>query len=135
MEVVEIVVYIFVAVVVGSLVLFTLSSFDYGSINETLSSDSDEEEFVSVNSEEFYGTLISSVDSCREDSFVRTIFVDDSEVVSKETFFELVKQASLCNSIQSEEYSCGEQEDIDEFSFQTPKVVTIICEEERLKIE
>ena len=136
MEVIELVVYVFVAVMLGGLVLFMVSSVDESSVEEAFNNALTKEETstqVSIN--EFYGVVLSLVDACREESVVRTVVVQEEGVVSKEEFFVLIKQASLCSDVQSAILDCGVREDVDDFVVEVPAIITFSCEEETLKIE
>ena len=139
MEIIEIVVYMAVAVILGGIILVLLATTSSEPVTNLLEQSMNNQQSISfsqVNIINFYGLLIDKANSCLSTNIDnQTLFVEEEGIINKTTFFNIIQQTSLCSTIQSQEMDCGEREDVEHFSITTPSIVTIICEEQVLKIE
>ena len=138
MEIIEIIVYLAVAVILGALVLVLLTSTSPEPVSNLLEqsiNDKGDNTFSQVNIIQFYSTLLKKADTCsRYETDNLTLLIKEEGEINKTAFFHIIQQASLCSTIQSQQLGCGEREDIEEFSINTPSIVTISCKEQVLKI-
>lgn len=117
MEVVEIIIYIGVAVVLGALVVLFIARWDakgtYEGIGDVLRGD-DGSSQLRVSSREFPGVVLSVWEECGLGTMGlnRTVVVVDDAPVNKTQIFAFVKAAALCKSLQSTEHDCGSREDV-----------------------
>ena len=132
MDTVEIVVYLFVAVIIGGLVLFATYELASQNITDELQNQLDDTVgFAVVESQENLAEYLFSVWS--ECDFgantMNVTFQYTGETLTKEELFEEVQRLNVCRSLSSQEFNCGEREDLinDEIE---PGIKTAVCTRE-----
>jgi hypothetical protein len=135
----EKIIYISITIVFGILLISFIANIPINSLTTKISSKyfGDENlDFMSLNLDEFYKEVldfwISNKNS--DGSYRKTFYVDDTRNITKEIFFNFIKENHFCNTINSKSFDCGSSEDtvIEPINF--PKLVTILYENNTLFI-
>lgn len=141
METVEIVVYLSVAVIVGSLMIAFIAGWDAKGTYEgfkDLFGQGDVADYEQIPVEQMARVALEVWDACGlgTTNFTKTIYVTGSGTYDKTDLFTTVKQYDLCRSLQSSDFSCGTKEDVQFIStLAIPTVVSVRCENGKLVIE
>lgn len=116
METVEIIIYITIAIIVGSMILLTTLSLAnpqvYEQIKNVFTGES-KQGFATVDNSSITQYLFSFWEECNFGVSPQNVtFQYTGETLSKEEFFDEVKQLRLCNTLSSVEHDCGSREDL-----------------------
>lgn len=126
------VIYLGIAVIVGSLVIGFLLDWDfaggYVSLKKIILRE-EELAFRKVDKEGLVKETYAVWEACGfgEINLTNRIYVADQGTINRTWLFEQFKKLNWCNTIQSANESCGLREDIIPFSFDLPKVIAISC--------
>jgi len=139
MEVMEILIFLGFAVIVGVLMLGFIADWDYLKTYEdmkVLFREEEKLEFKKVNTIGFAKNLYTFFTECRQTGFNMSLvlYVEDNRSLTKEELFTHYKSLGWCESIQSLTYDCGVREDIIMSTIDLPKIVRINCTNSTLYI-
>ena len=134
MEVIEIMIYIVIALIVGSMVLVFIRNIDYDRIQDDITlKDEEELKFEKVTKEEFIGKMLQFWDETGMCSINNnaTFYVypeTGPNNINKTYIFDQIKELNFCATLQSSAKDCGENEDIQgPISINLPKVIRLSC--------
>lgn len=134
METIELVIYFFVAVVIGSLIVGFIGGWN---VQETYSGfqrlfgQEEVSAYEQVTLAQVPGTIIEVWDECGFGAlaFNKTISVSDAGNLNKTGLFLTIQEYNLCKSLQSNASGCGTREDVVDFMpIQTPAIIKISCD-------
>lgn len=148
MQVTEVLVFMTIAVIIGAMVVGFVVDWDAGETQEQIKGMIMPEEgfeFRRVDTEEFAIELYNFWRECGFGELNKTgaLYVyrnaDDDDIeddeLTKRYIFAKLKQLNWCSSLQSEEYGCGEGEDVEmEDDIELPALVRLDCSEHKLII-
>jgi hypothetical protein len=139
MEVIELLVFIGIAVIVGVLVTGFIADWDYKGMYsdvKQLMMPEKETGFEKVDRLEFIGRIQEIFKDCisKGDNETVTLYLNDNGTLSKSDLFGLYKQFGWCETVQSGLNGCGAREDIDMGTITMPKVVQVQCKGTQLVI-
>jgi hypothetical protein len=135
METVEIIVYIVIALILGSLVLAFIGGWDpkqtYDGLKRAMGGGDTANAYEKIESDRLPAAVLSFWDACGfgTTTMEKNIYVTDSAALSKSTLFSYYKAASLCRSIQSNESGCGTREDVIFAGTTGPVLLHLKCDE------
>ena len=139
MEVVEIIVYIGIAVIVGGIVLTFLLDWDvqqtYEDVKGIVFKEHDAQVgYKKVDKIGFMAELHNAWQDCGFGMLNKsvTFYVSEEGELTKEDIFIELKKLNYCRSLQSAEYECGTREDLEMDDIDLPAVINAKCEEEKL---
>ncbi len=130
MEIVEVVVYLSVALIVGALIFFTLSKLTNTDAKDLLPGDNPEIRFK-VDNVTVAATLFQVWDECNmgKKEGVATFQMESPREVSIDHIFQEIKNVNLCSTLASVSRDCGSREDIDRTDpIQPGRVYTARCD-------
>jgi len=141
MEVVEIVVFIGIAVLIGGFVLTFLLDWDvqqtYEDVKGIVFKEHDSEVgYKKVDKLGFMAELYNAWQDCGFGMLNKsvTFYVSEDGELTKEEIFTELKKLNYCRSLQSAEFECGEREDLEMDTITLPAVINAKCEEEKLTL-
>jgi hypothetical protein len=141
MEVVEIVVYIGIAVLIGGFVLTFLLDWDvqdtYEDVQNIVFQQYDTEVgFKKVDKLGFMAELYTAWQDCGFGMLNKSVsfYVTEEGELTKEEIFTELKKLNYCRSLQSEEFECGTREDLEMDDIALPAVIKAECGEEKLTL-
>lgn len=132
MEVVEIVVYIGAAVLIAGMILGLLTSWDtketYEDVRDIVMEEQRTDNLV-IAIHDFW-------DSCGYGEIEKRmpLYVEGSGTFTKEDLFKELKKINYCNVLQSAENDCGFREDMEMPDLELPILVSLSCEDSKLKV-
>ncbi len=140
MEVVEILIFIGFAVILGGLVLGFISGWNYKQTYDDMKVVFRGEErigFKKVDRVGFANELYSFFEECKSTGFNMSLilYVQGNQSLTKEGLFDIYKSLDWCTSIQSASNDCGVREDIIMDDIELPRVVRINCSNSTLSIK
>jgi len=132
MEAVEIVVYLFVALVIGMLLLQFLTSWSVTDTFKGLHSlirGERQPTYAEVDKDQFVMDAIHFWESCGMGEVDKTLalHVKDSGELNRTFLFEKIKQLSLCNTMQSSSEGCGNRENVIMNTITLPRIIRMEC--------
>jgi hypothetical protein len=141
MDAIETLVYTLVALIVGFLLVGVISGWHYdktyNQVKEIFFGKSvDSYEHISLD--DFPRAVLLAAEKCaiRENNISKVVYIESAGALDKTLFFNYIKNASLCNTIESAEEACGSGETIANFSsISLPAVVKISCQKENIVFE
>jgi hypothetical protein len=133
METVEVVVYMGIALIVGSLLIAFIGGWDaQGTLKglRTLFSPEPDDSYEQITSAELPSTVLGTWDACGMGTTAlnKTIYVEDSTPLNKSLIFDRVKQANLCRTLQWSAGGCGTRDDISFPDTAGPTVLVLRCD-------
>lgn len=142
MEVIEIVVFLTITIIIGSMVILFVADIDeenmYGAFSSILYG-SESTTYEQVNKEGLARAAFTTWRDCgqgaQEDELVVTYNGDDE--VTRESMFEIIRKFNLCYTIQSGHDSCGTRNDVEFLDNPQPGgTVVLRCDvdDEQLKV-
>ena len=141
MEVVEIVVYIGIAVIIGGFVLTFLLDWDvqqtYNDVKSIVFKEYDAEVgYKKVDKLGFMAELHSAWQDCGFGMLNKSVsfYVSEEGELTKEELFSELKKLNYCRSLQSAEFECGTREDLEMDDIVLPAVIKAECAEEKLTL-
>lgn len=141
MEVVEIVVYIGIAVIIGGFVLTFLLDWDvqqtYNDVKSIVFKEYDAEVgYKKVDKLGFMAELHSAWQDCGFGMLNKSVsfYVSEEGELTKEEIFAELKKLNYCRSLQSAEFECGTREDLEMDDITLPAVIKAECAEEKLTL-
>lgn len=141
METLEILIYIVIATIAGTLLLGFITDWQYSKTYDALKGGLSKRpgpELQEITKDEFVSSLFTIFSQCREteNKLTANYYVQGTGSFGKAELFGIVKQLNWCNSIQSLEFGCGAREDV-VFSGQImlPGVVKVECSQQVLYIQ
>lgn len=139
MEVVEIVVYIGIAVIIGGFVLTFLLDWDvqqtFNDVKSIVFKEHDAEVgYRKVDKMGFVAELHHAWQDCGFGMLNKSVsfYVSEEGELTKEEIFAELKKLNYCRSLQSEEFECGTREDLEMDDVVLPAVIKAECSEEKL---
>ena len=139
MEVVEIIVYIGIAVLIGGFIITFLLDWDVQQTYEDVRSivfkeRSTEVGYKKVDKLGFMAELHGAWKDCGFGMLNKSVsfYVSEEGELTKEEIFTELKKLNYCRSLQSEEFECGTREDLEMDDITLPAVINAKCEEEKL---
>ena len=132
MEVVEIVVFIGAAVLIGGIILGLLTSWD--------TRDTYEDVKKIVMEEQRTDNLVIAIhdfwENCGYGEIEKRmpLYLEGKGSFTKADLFAELKKINYCNVLQSADNDCGEREDIEMPDLELPILVSLSCEEGKLKV-
>jgi len=139
MEVVEIVVYIGIAVIIGGFVLTFLLDWDvqqtYNDVKNIVFKEHDAEVgYKKVDKMGFMAELHHAWQDCGFGMLNKSVsfYVSEEGELTKEELFSELKKLNYCRSLQSAEFECGTREDLEMDDITLPAVIKAECAEEKL---
>ena len=148
MQVVELIVYISAAVIIGMLIIGFLVNFDYGSIYNGLKDalfptgeDELPRELQKLSAAEFGQYTYTCWRSCGFGEINKTcgsVLIEQSRdengtlitTLNKGALFEPFLKLNWCDSLQCKSCGCGYKEDVEMGDIQLPHVVKLTCNSE-----
>ncbi|MBW2973654.1 hypothetical protein KY346_04630 [Candidatus Woesearchaeota archaeon] len=141
MEVVEIVVFIGIAVLIGGFILTFLIDWDvqqtYEDVKSIVFKEHDQEiQYKKVDKLGFMAEIYHAWQDCGFGMLNKsvTFYVSEPGELTKEEIFTELKKLNYCRSLQSAEFECGTREDLEMDTITLPAVINARCEEEKLKL-
>lgn len=141
MEVVEIVVYIGIAVLIGGFLLTFLLDWDveqtYNDVKSIVFKEHDAQVgYKRVDKIGFMAELHNAWQDCGFGMLNKSVsfYVNDEGELTKEDIFTELKKLNYCRSLQSAEYECGTREDLEMDDIVLPAVINARCEDEKLML-
>ena len=134
METVEFIVFMSIALVLGSLVIGFVTDWDYsttGGMFGKLFNNHDIPEFEEVDADGFVGRVVTAWTDCGYGMLDSTyaVYVRDDNVmnIDKTFLFNGLKGYNICKSLQSNTNGCGIREDITMKAKKLPALVVLKC--------
>jgi hypothetical protein len=141
MEVVEIVVYIGIAVIIGGFVLTFLLDWDvqqtFNDVKSIVFKEHDAEvSYKKVDKMGFMAELHHAWQDCGFGMLNKSVsfYVSEEGEITKEEIFTELKKLNYCRSLQSAEFECGTREDLEMDDIDLPAVIKAECSEEKLML-
>jgi len=129
METVEFIVYLGVAILVGTLMIGMLTGWDftreYKTIHTMMADDVPEDFHLDLD--EFAGRLQTIFNDCEGINTNTTFYIQDNGTIGKAELFAFYKSLDWCDTIQSKSEGCGSREDVVMSPIAAPKVVRVEC--------
>lgn len=128
METIEVIVFLTVSIIIGFLLLYFFSSYNYSDFSKRFYSK--EPTYKKVDKITFAQSVLDFWDSCGmgEKNKTLAVFVDDNGPLNKSYLFSQIKKINLCQTLQSALYDCGNYEHVVfENPIQLPHVVRLQC--------
>lgn len=135
MEATEIIIYLVIALIIGSMVLLFIKGIDYkiifNEINDIFT-DNKKESYLEVNKEKAVSELYDFWQRC-DYGLVNSsmlLYINQEGIIDKSYIFEIIKLLSFCETLQSFENECGKKEMIDMQPdvIQIPSVLKLKCD-------
>jgi hypothetical protein len=145
MQAVEIAVFLGIAIIVGSLIVGFIAGWDaketYHELKEIISPES-KSAYYKTDKEGFVVELHKIWKDCGYGEFNRSVPIyvirekeAEEDQLTKEYVFSQLKKLNWCSSIQSNEFDCGDGEDlIFESIFELPSIVSVSCINQKLVV-
>lgn len=140
MDPVEIGILIFVSISIGMIILGFFNEWDYMKTYREIKSmffGEEETKFEKIEVKKLPKTILKFWEKCdiRENDLSKSIYLIGEGSFTKESFFGMLINASLCYTIQSKEYNCGVKETFKQFpDIELPAVIRILCRNHSLYI-
>lgn len=142
MDVIEILIFLGIAVIVGGMFIGFLIDWDFKKTQEELSNlmkDKQELKFEKVSKEGFISNLYQLWDECAygEINKTLTLYIEtqtENDKLEKSFIFDQLKKINYCKTLQSTEFDCGQREDLQMSDITLPNVVTIKCTHTGLEV-
>jgi hypothetical protein len=136
METIEIVIYLFIAIVIGGFVIAFIAGVEpkqmYDALRHLTNPGDATLEFKKLSSDRFASEAYKVWEACNYGTQERnlTVYIERGTPVDRAYIFATFKKLNLCYSIQSGNESCGTREDvaIASGSITPPALVTIRCD-------
>ncbi len=155
MEALEIAIYIGIALIAGSAIIFFLSNIDPSSISNPLriimGLEKREPSSMRVHSNEFHAKIYEVWNSCGFGTQNKTVVynVYGTKELELRQIFDEYKKINLCRTIQSNTFDCGvgqtiilfhgdkpiDESDYEDFSITLPSTIIVKCNSENRKLE
>jgi len=132
METIELLIYLGITILVGSLIVGFLTGWDfvgsYKGMKDVMMED-DELGFEKLKPNEFAGKLQTFFTECtnRAENMTLTVYVQGDGSFNKADLFAIYKDLGWCEIIQSADQGCGAREDLSMGMIELPKVVRASC--------
>ena len=132
MQTVEMLVYIGVAIMIGTLTLGIITDWKfadmYDSFRKIMIRD-DTSKYQRIGRDDAFIQIHTFFEECRRKvgNFSQGIYIEDPGTLTKEELFDQFKSVGWCSSIQSKEFDCGDKEDIEMNDLTLPRVVVMHC--------
>lgn len=140
MQVVEILIYFIIAFIIGGMIMGFIVDWDYSGVYDTFKQQMLKERNPSIKEitqDDFISNLISYQGEClkTEHHLSRNFYILGDKNITKKSTFDDIKNLSMCTTLASLEYDCGEVETFTAFPTITPpSIITIECENNTLMI-
>ncbi len=134
MQTVEIIVFLFAAIIVGGLIILFISDIDTNEVMDVLKNAAFPEkelQYQKIESNELADIAYNLWEKCEFGSkeMSLTVFVSSGQQINKNMLFDAYKKINLCYSIQSKSQLCGNREDViikNDF-INPPALVSLTC--------
>jgi len=139
MEIIELLIYLGVAILTGTLIIGFLVSTDfirgYKTVKDNMI-DEDNTEFDKVDTSGLASKLHTMFKECtsRGENMTMRLYLEGEGTFGKADLFDVYKGLGWCETIQSAEQGCGAREDIVMGNIEIPKVLRIECTDNVLYI-
>jgi hypothetical protein len=133
METIEVVIYIFLAVVVGGLLIGFVTGWDatqtFDAMKSLFSGDRTLV-YEKVTAAQLPASALAVWEECGLGSteLKKTVYLTDTVTITKAALFETFKRSDVCKTIQSAAEGCGSKEDVNMSTLQGPAALTIRCD-------
>jgi hypothetical protein len=140
MDVIEGLVITLVAVIVGILVVGFFLGWDYQKTYDDIKDMFQKktvDTYEKVKTDELPKTVLEFKEFCskRENNLSKTLYIESTGTLTQDLFFDYIKNASLCYTIESSSRGCGVRESFTNFpSITLPALVTIKCNKGNLSV-
>jgi hypothetical protein len=136
MQVIEIIIYLSMSIIIGFMILNFIFEINYNSIFDKINEDMNKDNqnnFLKIKKNELIPVLNSFWDKsgmCEVESSL-ALYIDKikpEDNLSKEYIFNEIKAIGFCSNIQSMEYNCGTNEDLEFYEvLPLPRIIRLSC--------
>jgi hypothetical protein len=139
MEAVEVTIFIFMAVLIGGLILGFIFGWDFRATFDTIKkalSKEGNDGFEQVDVDRFVVRTYGLWQDCGFGEINKTVrlYVAGTGNLNKAVLFDRLKKLNFCDSIQSANNGCGVREDVIMTDVELPAVVRIDCSADTKKL-
>jgi hypothetical protein len=129
METIELIIYLGIAVIVGSLLVFFIGSAGFQDLYEGIRGEK-APEFRKVNQDEFVVEAAEFWQSCGLGTVQKnlTLYLDGQGTYNATVFFERAEKLNLCTTLQSAAQGCGTREQLVMPELTLPRIVNLKCD-------
>ncbi len=138
----EIVLWFFISLVLGIAIFSFVIGVDYNNFFNTMKSSFINEKDEKISGKTINETIYISLELWKECGFgeiekSRTIYINESGTLTKDIYFERIKNWNLCNLISHNQSipPCGKTNDLKDFTMIVPKIIQIKCNPSSKQLE
>jgi len=132
MQAIETMIFLGVAILIGSMMYFFITTNDFFDVYKDDAPDG----MKRVSKQDFAAAAVAHWKDCGEGALSKrtSVYVQGDGKLNKSYMFDVVKENSLCNTLQSMNEDCGAKENVEMESITLPKVVLLECDPVKRKL-